>query len=112
MKQKLLYIIFSFVVITTCSSFGFLESSTIMHGRENKKIKADSVKLASNSYRIPAENRTSILKKEENKPSHHLTKSVIQQVVHFVKNTIEVVAFVFLNILKVVFMAILSFLFN
>lgn len=109
MKQKFIYIIFSFVVLTTTTSFGFLESSTIMHGRESRQIKADSLKNASDNLQIFSNSST--LKKEIEKPSNNqVTKSVIQWMANLVKNTLQIIVNVVIDALKVILMAIIKFL--
>ena len=108
MKQKFLYIIFSFVVLATTTSFGFLESSTIMHGRENRQLKVDSLRNASNILQFS--NNSSSLKKEIEKPvSNQITKSVIQWMANLVKNTLQIIINVVVDTLKVILMAIISF---
>lgn len=109
MKQKLLYIIFSFVILTTTTGFGFLESSTIMHGRENRQFKTDSLKNASNNLQFSSNSST--LKKEVEKPvSNQITKSVIQWMANLVKNTLQIVIHVVFDALRIILMAILKFL--
>ena len=109
MKQKFIYIIFSFVVLTTTTSFGFLESSTIMHGRESRQIKADSLKNASDNLQFSSNSST--LKKEIEKPSNNqVTKSVIQWMANLVKNTLQIIVNVVIDALKVILMAIIKFL--
>jgi hypothetical protein len=109
MKQKLLYIIFSFVVLTTTTGFGFLESSTIMHGRENRQIKVDSLK--NTSPNIKFSNNSAILKKEVEKPvANQITKSVIQWMANLVKNTLQIIVSIVVDACKVILMAIIKFL--
>jgi hypothetical protein len=109
MKKKFLYIIFSFVVLTTSTGFGFLESSTIMHGRENRQIKIDSLKNV--SLNLQFTNNPSLAKKEIEKPvSNQITKSVIQWVANFVKNTLQVIVGLVIDAAKVILMAIIKFL--
>jgi hypothetical protein len=109
MKNKFLYIIFSFVVLTTSSGFGFLESSTIMHGRENRQIVTDSLKNA--SYNLQFSDNSSFVKKEIEKPvSNQFTKSVIQWVANLVKNTLHIVINGIIDAGKVILMAIIKFL--
>lgn len=110
MKQKLLYIIFSFVVLTTSTGFGFLESSTIMHGRENRLMKKDSLKVA--SQRISFEQNSPIIKKEAEKPTNQLTKSLIQWVANFVRNTMEIILGVVIKAAQFVLVAIIKILFG
>ena len=109
MKNKFFYIIFSIVVLTTSSGFGFLESSTIMHGRENRQIKADSLKIASSH--IQFSNNPSLLKKEIDKPvNSQITKSVIQWMANLVKNTLQILIHVIIDAAKVILMVIIKFL--
>ena len=110
MKQKFLYIIFSFVVLTTSTGFGFLESSTIMHGRENRLMKNDSLKIA--SQRISFEQNSPIIKKEADKPTNQLTKSLIQWVANFVRNTMEIILGVVIKAAQFVLVAIIKILFG
>jgi hypothetical protein len=111
MKRKFIYIIFSFVVLTTSTGFGFLESSTIMHGRENRQMKADSIKLASSNYHF--ENTSSHLKKESAKPSENqITKSVVQWVSKILKNTLEALGNILANAGKSVLMTLIKFFTN
>jgi hypothetical protein len=108
MKQKIFYIIFSFVVLTTTTGFGFLESSTIMHGRENRQIKADSLKNASSNLQFS--NNSSIVKKEIEKPvGNQIAKSVIQWMANLVKNTMQIMINVVIDIAKVILIAIIKF---
>ncbi len=108
MKNKFLYIIFSFVVLTTSSGFGFLESSTIMHGRENRQIKADSLKIASSHLQLS--NNSSLLKKEIDKPvNSQITKSVIQWAANLVKNTLQILVNVIVDAARVILMTIINF---
>ncbi len=109
MKNKFLYIIFAFVVLTTSTGFGFLESSTIMHGRENRQIKADSLKNAStNSHFSP---NPSFVKKEIEKPvNNQITKSVIQWIANLVKNTLQIMINAVIDVVKVILMAIFKIL--
>ncbi len=109
MKQKFLYIIFAFVVLTTTTGFGFLESSTIMHGRENRQIKTDSLKNASSNLQFS--NNPSLVKKEVEKPvSNQITKSVIQWMANLVKNTLQIIINVIIDVSKVILTAIIKFL--
>jgi hypothetical protein len=109
MKNKFLYIIFAFVVLTTSTGFGFLESSTIMHGRENRQIKADSLKNASSKF--PIINNPTYTKKEVEKPvSQQITKSVIQWMANLVKNGFQIIANIIVDIAKVILVAIIKFL--
>jgi hypothetical protein len=109
MKNKFLYIIFSFVVLTTSTGFGFLESSTIMHGRENRQIKADSLKNA--SYNLQFSDNPSLTKKEIEKPvNNQITKSVIQWMANLVKNTLQILINVIVDAGKIILMAIIKFL--
>jgi hypothetical protein len=109
MKNKFLYIIFSFVVLTTSTGFGFLESSTIMHGRENRQIKADSLKNASSNLQFS--NNPSFVKKEIEKPvNNQITKSVIQWIANLVKNTLQILINVIVDAGKLILMAIIKFL--
>lgn len=110
MKRKFLYIIFSFVVLTTSTGFGFLESSTIMHGRENRLMKNDSLKVA--SQRISFEQNSPIIKKEADKPTNQLTKSLIQWVANFVRNTMEIILGVVIKAAQFVLVAIIKILFG
>lgn len=107
MKKKFLYIIFSFVVLTTSTGFGFLESSTIMHGRENRQIRADSLKNV--SHNLQASN--AYINKEIEKPvSNQITKSVIQWAANLVKNTLQVIASIFIDTTKIILIAIIKLL--
>jgi hypothetical protein len=110
MKNKFFYIIFSFVVLTTSTGFGFLESSTIMHGRENRQIKADSLKNASYNH-LQFSDNPSFTKKEIEKPvNNQITKSVIQWMANLVKNTLQILINVIVDAGKVILMAIIKFL--
>jgi hypothetical protein len=109
MKNKFLYIIFSFVVLTTSTGFGFLESSTIMHGRENRQIKTDSLKNA--SLNLQFSHNPSSVKKEIEKPvSNQITKSIIQWMANLVKNTLQIMINVVIDVAKVILIAIIKFL--
>ncbi len=110
MKQKILYIIFSFVVLTTSTGFGFLESSTIMHGRENRLMVKDSVKLT--SQRVNFEQNSPVLKKEANKSTNQITKSLIQWVANFVRNTMEIILEVMIKAAQFILVAIIKILFG
>jgi hypothetical protein len=111
MKHKFLYIIFCFVVLTTSTGFGFLESSTIMHGRENHQMKADSIKMASANYHFV--NTSSHLKKEPTKHSEsQITKSVVQWVSKILKNTLEALGNILASAGKSVLMALIKFFTN
>ncbi|MEY4540159.1 MAG: hypothetical protein RLZZ306_1916 [Bacteroidota bacterium] len=108
MKNKFLYIIFAFVVLTTSTGFGFLESSTIMHGRENRQIKADSLKNVSPNLQFS--NNPQLVKKEIDKPENHqITKSIIQWTANFLKNTLQILLNVIIDAGKVILMAIVRF---
>ena len=109
MKNKFLYIILAFVVMTTSTGFGFLESSTIMHGRENRQIRADSLRNASSNLQFS--NNPLLVKKETEKPvSNQITKSVIQWVANLVKNTLQIMINVIIDAGKLILMAIIKFL--
>jgi hypothetical protein len=109
MKNKFLYIIFAFVVLTTSTGFGFLESSTIMHGRENRQIRADSLKKA--SFNLHFSKNPSLVKKEIEKPvSNQITKSVIQWMANLVKNALHIVVNGIVEVGKAILMAIIKFL--
>ena len=109
MKNKFLYIIFSFAVLTASTGFGFLESSTIMHGRENRQIKADSLKKA--SYNLQFSENLPLAKKEIEKPvSNQITKSVIQWMANFVKNVVSILINVIIDAGKIILMVIVKFL--
>lgn len=109
MKHKFLYIIFSFVVLTTSTGFGFLESSAIMHGRENRQFKADSLKNASSNLQFS--NNSSLLKKEIEKPvNSQITKSIIQWMANLVKNTLQILINVIIDAAKIIVVAIIKFL--
>lgn len=109
MKNKFLCIIFSFVVLGTSTGFGFLESSTIMHGRENRQIKADSLRNA--TYNLPFSRNPSLVKKEIDKPvSSQITKSVIQWAANLVKNTLQIIINIVVDVAKVILMIIIKFL--
>lgn len=108
MKNKFLYIILSLVVLTTTTGFGFLESSTVMHGRENRRIKADSLRNVSSSPRIS--NHTTLTKKHIDKPvSQQITKSIIQWAANLVKNTLQLVVNIITDLAKFILMAIIRF---
>ena len=109
MKNKFFCIIFSFVVLTTSTGFGFLESSTIMHGRENRQIKADSLKNA--IYNLQLAGNSSLVKKEIEKPvSNQITKSIIQWTANLVKNTLQIMITALIDIVKVILVVIIEFL--
>ncbi len=111
MKYKFIYIIFSFVVLTTSTGFGFLESSTIMHGRKNRQMKADSAKMVAPHYHFV--NNQSSVKKEQVKPSEsQITKSVVQWFSNILKNTLEALGNILVNAGKFVLMALIRFLTN
>ena len=108
MKNKFLCIIFSFVVLTSLTGFGFLESSTIMHGRENRQIKADSLRNV--TYNLQFSRNPSLVKKEIDKPvSSQITKSVIQWTANLVKNTLQIMINVVIDVVKVILMTIIKF---
>ena len=109
MKNKFLCIIFSFVVLTTSTGFGFLESSTIMHGRENHQIKADSLKNVTRNLQFSR--NPLLVKREINKPvSNQITKSVIQWMANLVKNTLKIIINTVVDVAKVILMIIIKFL--
>ena len=88
MQRKLIYIFFAATILVTSSGFGFLESSTIMHGRVNRQMKSDSLKISMQN--VPFSKNTSPLKKEVEKPSENtIAKSVVQWVAVGVKNTFQ-----------------------
>ena len=108
MKNKLLYIFISFVILTTTTGFGFLESSTIMQGRENRQIKVDSIK--NTPYNLHISNHSPLIKKEVEKPvSDQITKSIIQSIANLVKNVTQIIINIVLQAGKVILMAILKF---
>ena len=108
MKNKFLCIIFSFVVLTTSTGFGFLESSNIMHGRENRQIKADSLRNV--TYNLQFSRNPSLVKKEIDKPvSSQITKSVIQWTANLVKNTLQIMISAVIDVVKVILMIIIKF---
>ena len=95
--------------MTTSTGFGFLESSTIMHGRENRQIRADSLRNASSNLQFS--NNPLLVKKETEKPvSNQITKSVIQWVANLVKNTLQIMINVIIDAGKLILMAIIKFL--
>ena len=109
MKNKFIYIIFSFVVLTASTGFGFLESSTIMHRRENHQIKADSLKSV--SYNLQFSDNHSLAKKEIEKPvNNQITKSVIQWLANLVKNTLQILINFIIEAGKIILTAIIKFL--
>lgn len=109
MKNKFLYIIFSFVVLTTSTGFGFLESSTIMHGRENRQIKADSLKNVTSQLQLS--HNSPLVKKEIEKPANNqITKSVIQWMANLVKNTLQIIINVIVEAAKLILLLIVKFL--
>jgi hypothetical protein len=110
MKQKFLYIIFSFVVLTTSTGFGFLESSTIMHGRENRLMKNDSTKIT--SQRVVFEQNNTVLKKEAEKPTNQLTKSLIQWVANLVRSTMEVILGMMIKTAQLILIVVIKILFG
>ena len=93
MKHKLLYIFFTTVISFTSMGFGFLESSTAMHGRINHHAKSDSLRIG--AVNISLKN-ASITPSEVQKSEHEtIAKSFIQWVADAVKNTVEkILAFV------------------
>ena len=110
MKNKFLYIIFCFVVLTTSTGFGFLESSTIMHGRETRQIKADSLKGIP-SHRLQVTPSNTYLKKGiEKSNSNQIAKSVIQWVTNMVKNMLQVILNILIDLTEIILMAIIHFL--
>ena len=87
MKRKLLYIFLTAVISFTSMGFGFLESSTAMHGRFNRHAKSDSLRISSVSISLK---NASIPPREIQKHEHEtITKSIIQWVADEIKNTIE-----------------------
>ncbi len=97
------------MVLTTSTGFGFLESSTIMHRRENRQIKSDSLKNA--SYNLQFSGNPSFVKKEIEKPvNNQITKSVIQWIANLVKNTLQHLINVIVDAGKLILMAIIKFL--
>ena len=87
MKRKLFYIFFTTVISFTSMGFGFLESSTAMHGRVNRHAKSDSLRI--NTVNISLKN-ASIPQRDIQKPAHEtITKSIDQWVAGAVKNTAE-----------------------
>lgn len=108
MKNKLLYIFISSVILTTTTGFGFLESSTMMQGRENRQIKVDSMKNA--PYNLHISNHPTLIKKEVEKPvNDQITKSIIQSIANLVKNVTQIIINIVLQAGKVILMAILKF---
>lgn len=108
MKNKLLYIFISSVILITTTGFGFLESSTMMQGRENRQIKVDSMKNA--PYNLYISNHPTLIKKEVEKPvSDQITKSIIQSIANLVKNVTQIIINIVLQAGKVILMAILKF---
>lgn len=108
MRNKFFCIIFSFVVLTTSTGFGFLESSTIMHGRENRQIKADSLKHA--TYNLQFAGKPSVAKKEIGKPvSNQITKSIIQWTANLVKNTLQIMIVALVDVIRVILIIIIKF---
>lgn len=88
MKHKFIYTLFAVVVLITSTGFGFLESSTIMHGRENHRMKSDSAKMVTAHYHFV--NNHPNLKEESEKPAEsQITKSIVQRVSKILKNTLE-----------------------
>ena len=97
------------MVLTTSTGFGFLESSTIMHGRENRQIKADSLRNA--SLNLQFSNKSSLTKKEiEKTESNQITKSVIQWMANLVKNTLQIMINAVADVAKAILLAIIKFL--
>ena len=97
------------MVLTTSTGFGFLESSTIMHGRENRQIKADSLRNA--SLNLQFSNKSSLTKKEiEKTESNQITKSVIQWMANLVKNTLQIMINAVADAAKAILLAIIKFL--
>jgi hypothetical protein len=110
MKQKFFYIIFSVVILTTSSGFGFLESSTIMHGREIRQIKEDSIRMASQNNYLA--NNSLVLRKEPEKPANQFTKSFIQWVANALKNTVQVIVNTLIEMAKAILVIIVKFIFG
>lgn len=80
-----------------------------MHGRESRQVKADSLKNV--SYNPQFSNNPSLIKKEIEKPvSNQITKSVIQWLANLVKNTLQILINVIVEVGKVILMAIIKFL--
>lgn len=108
MKKKLQYIFISLVILTTTTSFGFLESSTIMQGRINREIKVDSVKNA--TYKLQFSNHPYFIKKEVEKPAgNQITKSIIQSIANLVKNVAQIIVNIVIETGKIILMAIINF---
>ena len=97
------------MVLTASTGFGFLESSTIMHRRENHQIKADSLKSV--SYNLQFSDNHSLAKKEIEKPvNNQITKSVIQWLANLVKNTLQILINFIIEAGKIILTAIIKFL--
>ena len=97
------------MVSTASTGFGFLESSTIMHRRENHQIKADSLKNV--SYNLQFSDNHSLAKKEIEKPvNNQITKSVIQWLANLVKNTLQILINFIIEAGKIILTAIIKFL--
>ncbi len=97
------------MVLTASTGFGFLESSTIMHGRENRKIKADSLKNA--SYNLQFSENHSLAKKEIEKPvNNQIAKSVIQWMANLLRNTVQILINVIIDAGKIILMTIIKFI--
>lgn len=87
MKRKLLYISFVTVISFTSMGFGFIESSTAMHGRINRHTECDSLKIRTIDISF---RNSSVAPRAIQKPEHEtITKSIIQWVADAVKNTVE-----------------------
>ncbi len=107
MKRKLLYIFFTAVISFTSTGFGFLESSTAMHGRVNHHAKSDSLRIS--AINISLKN-ASIPPSEVQKPEHEtITKSVIQWMADAVKNTVEKILAFVVRILQSVILDLIKF---
>ena len=98
MKRKLLYIFFIAIISFTSMGFGFLEPSAAMHKKTNHHAKSDSlgVNMANISIKNP-----SVSPREIQKPSDEtITKSIVQWVADFVKNTVEKIMIYAVKILQ------------
>jgi hypothetical protein len=105
MKQLFIFAL-SVLIFTTSSSFGLLESSTVMHSKYHNK--RDSLRVnSSNSKLIQATLPTK--KEAEKTEQNQLTKSLIQWLANGVKNMVECLSDAIIHISKTILSSIFHF---
>ena len=107
MKRKLLYIFFATVISFTSMGFGFIESSTAMHGRINRHIKSDSLRIS--TINLSTKNAGAAPREIQKPVPETLTKSIIQWVADAVKNTVEIILTFVVQILQSIVVNLIKF---